>query len=96
VSGTETAAPAAKPSLFTAALMGGIAGALLTAVLLLFAAPGLLGSKIVRAGLLAAPRSFPRPLRRCAMRNMRPCSPPIARPSKHRSEARGRARPSPR
>jgi protein-disulfide isomerase len=55
VSGTETATPAAKPSLITAALMGGIVGALLTAVLLLFAAPGLLGSKIVRAGLLADP-----------------------------------------
>jgi len=38
-----------------AALIGGIAGSVLTALLLFFAAPGLLGSKIVREGLLADP-----------------------------------------
>jgi protein-disulfide isomerase len=49
-------APAGKQSLFGAALAGGAVGSLLMAVLLLVAAPGLLGSKIVRAGLLADPR----------------------------------------
>jgi protein-disulfide isomerase len=56
VNATEAAAPPAKPGLFGAALAGGIVGSLLTAVLLLVAAPSLLGSKIVRAGLLADPR----------------------------------------
>ena len=44
-----------RPGLFGAALAGGIAGSLLTAVLLFAAVPGVLGSKIVRAGLLADP-----------------------------------------
>ena len=50
----RTGAPA-KSGLFGAALAGGIAGSLLTAVLLFAALPGVLGSKIVRAGLLADP-----------------------------------------
>ena len=43
-------------SSFGAALVGGIAGSLLTAALLFFAAPAVLSSKIVRQGLLADPR----------------------------------------
>jgi protein-disulfide isomerase len=39
-----------------AGIAGGIVGSLLTAALLFFAAPGLLGSKIVRQGLLADPK----------------------------------------
>jgi protein-disulfide isomerase len=42
--------------MFGAALAGGIAGSLLTAVLLFVALPGVLGSKIVRAGMLADPQ----------------------------------------
>src|SRR5207237_7605515 len=38
------------------AVAGGIIGSVVTAALLFFATPGLLGSKIVRAGLLADPR----------------------------------------
>ena len=41
---------------FGAALVGGIVGSLLTVVLLFFAAPAVLSSKIVRQGLLADPR----------------------------------------
>jgi protein-disulfide isomerase len=55
VNGSEAAA-AGKPNLFVIALAGGIIGSLLTAALLLVAAPGVLGSKIVRAGLLADPQ----------------------------------------
>ena len=40
---------------FGTALLGGIIGSALTAALILFAAPGLVSSKIVRAGLLADP-----------------------------------------
>ena len=50
------AAAARKPNLFVIAVAGGIVGSLLTAALLLVAAPGVLGSKIVRAGLLADPQ----------------------------------------
>ena len=53
---TEAASTPAKPGLFSAALAGGIVGSVVTAALLFFAAPGVLGSKIVRAGLLADPR----------------------------------------
>ena len=49
------AAPA-RQSGFGAALLGGIIGSALTAALLLFAAPGLVSSKIVRNGLLADPQ----------------------------------------
>jgi len=42
--------------LIGAALAGGIVGSLLTVALLFVAAPGVLSSKIVRAGLLADPR----------------------------------------
>jgi protein-disulfide isomerase len=42
--------------LFGAAVAGGIVGSVVTAALLFFAAPGVLGSKMVRAGLLADPR----------------------------------------
>jgi protein-disulfide isomerase len=55
VNKTEASAPPTKPSLFTAALAGGIVGALLTLALLLYAAPGLFGSRIVRSGILADP-----------------------------------------
>src|SRR4029078_1733876 len=54
--GTEGGKPPAKPGLFGAALPGGIAGSLLTAFLLFAALPGVLRSKIVRDGMLAAPR----------------------------------------
>jgi len=56
MTGPDQAAPTAKPSLFATAVAGGIVGSLLTAALLLIAAPGVLGSKIVRAGLLADPK----------------------------------------
>ena len=55
MNGSEAAA-ARKPNLFVIAVAGGIVGSLLTAALLLVAAPGVLGSKIVRAGLLADPQ----------------------------------------
>jgi protein-disulfide isomerase len=45
-----------RQSSFGAALAGGIIGSALTAALLLFAAPGVLSSKIVRDGLLADPQ----------------------------------------
>jgi protein-disulfide isomerase len=48
------AAPASRGG-FGAALFGGIIGSALTAALLLFVAPGILSSKIVRNGLLAQP-----------------------------------------
>jgi protein-disulfide isomerase len=41
---------------FAAAIAGGIAGSLLTAALLLVAAPDVLGSRIVRAGILSDPQ----------------------------------------
>ena len=56
MSGNEAAVGPAKPGLFGAALAGGIVGSVVTAALLFFAAPGVLGSKIVRAGLLADPK----------------------------------------
>jgi protein-disulfide isomerase len=56
VNGTDGTPNSAKPGLFGAALAGGIVGSLLTAVLLFAALPAVLGSKIVRAGLLADPQ----------------------------------------
>jgi len=56
VNGTDAATPRARPGLFGAALAGGIIGSLLTLALLLFATPTLLGSRIVRAGILADPQ----------------------------------------
>ena len=56
MNGTDAAGTPAKPGLFGAALAGGIAGALLTAALLFLALPGVLSSKIVRAGLLSDPQ----------------------------------------
>ena len=53
---TEAAPSRTKPSLFGAALAGGIVGSLLTVAVLFFAAPSLLGSRIVRAGILANPQ----------------------------------------
>jgi protein-disulfide isomerase len=50
-----TAAPARQGTVGTA-LAGGLIGSILTAVLLFYAAPGLLSSKIVRQGLLADPQ----------------------------------------
>ena len=44
---------------FGAALAGGIIGSLLTAGLLVFAAPSLIAPKIVRQGLLADPTVLP-------------------------------------
>jgi protein-disulfide isomerase len=49
-------APPRRPGGFGAALAGGIVGSALTAVLLFFATPALLSSKIVRQGLLADPQ----------------------------------------
>src|SRR6478672_9989719 len=46
----------ARQSGFGAALAGGIIGSALTAALLLFAAPSLISSRIVRQGLLADPK----------------------------------------
>ena len=55
----EIKAPAARQGGFTAALGGGIIGSLVTAALLFCAAPGVLGTKIVRQGLLADPQILP-------------------------------------
>ena len=44
---------------FTTALAGGVIGSLLTAALLLFAAPNLVGGRIVRAGMMADPQILP-------------------------------------
>jgi protein-disulfide isomerase len=52
----DTIAAAPKRGTFGAALAGGILGALLTAALLLFAAPEFLSSRIVRQGMLADPK----------------------------------------
>ena len=49
------AAPPRQGS-FGAAIAGGVIGSLLTATLIFFAAPSLIGSKIVRQGLLADPK----------------------------------------
>jgi protein-disulfide isomerase len=54
VDGTD-AAPA-RQKLFGVAIAGGIIGSALTAALLFLAVPGVLGSKIVREGLLADPK----------------------------------------
>jgi protein-disulfide isomerase len=51
----DKAAPARQGKL-GAAILGGIIGSLLTAALLLFAAPRFVGSEIVRQGLLADPQ----------------------------------------
>jgi protein-disulfide isomerase len=56
VNGAGAATGASKQSAFGAALAGGIIGSALTAALLFFAAPGLLGSRIVRSGILANPQ----------------------------------------
>jgi len=53
---SETKGWPARNSVFGAALAGGIIGALVAAALLLFAAPSLIGSRIVRQGLLADPK----------------------------------------
>jgi protein-disulfide isomerase len=52
----DTSAAARNGGAFGAAIGGGIIGALLTAGLLIFAAPNFLASKIVRHGLLADPK----------------------------------------
>ena len=52
----EIKAPAARQGGFGTALAGGVIGSLLTAALLFYAAPGVLGTKIVRQGLLADPQ----------------------------------------
>jgi protein-disulfide isomerase len=52
----ESKAPAARRGGFGVALAGGIIGSLLTAALLFYAAPGVLGTRIVRQGLLADPQ----------------------------------------
>jgi protein-disulfide isomerase len=48
--------PAGKQGTFATAVIGGVVGSLLTAALLLIAAPDVLGSRIVRSGLLADPK----------------------------------------
>ena len=55
MSATEATTPAAKPNFIAPALAGGIIGSLLTLALLIFAAPSLLSTRIVRAGILADP-----------------------------------------
>ena len=55
MSATEVPASRAKPNLLGMAVVGGIIGSLLTLALLFFAAPSLLSSRIVRAGILADP-----------------------------------------
>jgi protein-disulfide isomerase len=45
-----------RPSLLTAAVAGGVIGSLLTAALMIFAAPQWLSSRIVREGMLADPQ----------------------------------------
>jgi protein-disulfide isomerase len=52
---SDGTAPPAKQGVLGAALMGGIVGSVLTAVLLFFAGPTLLGTKIVRSGMLSDP-----------------------------------------
>jgi protein-disulfide isomerase len=52
----ENKAPATRQGGFGTALAGGVIGSLLTAALLFYAAPGVLGTKIVRQGLLADPQ----------------------------------------
>jgi protein-disulfide isomerase len=44
-----------KSGIFGAAVLGGVVGSLLTAAVLIFALPNLLGSRIVRQGLIADP-----------------------------------------
>lgn len=56
MSPTEATPSPARTSVVVPALLGGVVGSLLTVLLLFVAVPGLLGSKIVRAGLLADPR----------------------------------------
>jgi protein-disulfide isomerase len=56
VNGVEATAAPAKHGLLGAALAGGVIGSLLTVALLFFAAPGILSSRIVRAGILANPQ----------------------------------------
>jgi protein-disulfide isomerase len=51
----NNAAPERKGA-FGASIVGGVVGSALTAAVLLFAAPGVLSSKIVRQGLLADPK----------------------------------------
>ncbi|MFL6763814.1 MAG: DsbA family protein [Sphingomicrobium sp.] len=53
---SESITPPARQGTIGAAIMGGIAGSLVTAALLFFAAPGVLSSKIVRDGILANPQ----------------------------------------
>ncbi|MFL6752007.1 MAG: DsbA family protein [Sphingomicrobium sp.] len=52
---TDTRAAAQRQGTLGTALAGGVIGSLLTAALLIFAAPQLVGSRIVREGLLADP-----------------------------------------
>ncbi len=52
---SEPIAPPRQGSRFGAALVGGVAGSLLTALVLLFLIPGFLSSRIVRQGMLADP-----------------------------------------
>ena len=55
----ETKGAQARQTTFGAALAGGLIGALLAVALLLFAAPSLISSRIVRQGLLADPKILP-------------------------------------
>lgn len=56
---TVSKSPPPRRGIFGAALAGGTIGSLLTAALLLLLAPQLLGSRIVREGLLADPQILP-------------------------------------
>ena len=55
----EATAAASAKERFGAALLGGILGSVLTAILLVFAVPSVLSSKIVRQGLQADPKILP-------------------------------------
>ena len=52
---TDQAAPRARGT-FGAALIGGVVGAVLTALLILFAVPQYLSGRIVRQGMMADPQ----------------------------------------
>ena len=56
---SETYVAPVRQGSFGSALVGGVIGSAVTAALLFFAAPTLLGSKIVRQGLLADPQILP-------------------------------------
>ena len=83
-----------RPSSFAAAVAGGVIGSLLTAVLMIFAAPQWLSSRIVREGMLADPQILADTADSLRDAQYAPTLRPTGPRSKHRSEARGKAPPS--